>query len=186
MNLFYLDENPKRAASYMCNTHIVKMPTETAQMLNTALVLQGIPSPMRQTHANHPVAKWIRSSRENFEFGISICRAMINEYDRRYGIERGEPHGATLSMLVAEEAINKLKFTSKGFSIPPVCMPEEYIIMDKKGRPNTVASYRNFYAKGKSHLLKYKNCKPPIWLSDLPFVFYPEKNGYRLSWHSRW
>ena len=36
MNIFYLDRNPKQAAEWMIDKHIVKMPTESAQMLSTA------------------------------------------------------------------------------------------------------------------------------------------------------
>ena len=36
MNIFYLDKNPKIAAEMHCDKHVVKMITETAQLLSTA------------------------------------------------------------------------------------------------------------------------------------------------------
>ena len=33
MNIFYLDDCPRRAAEEQCDQHIVKMPLETAQIL---------------------------------------------------------------------------------------------------------------------------------------------------------
>ena len=36
MNIFYLDEDPKLAAIYQYNKHVVKMILESAQMLCTA------------------------------------------------------------------------------------------------------------------------------------------------------
>jgi hypothetical protein len=34
MNLFILDENPEVCATYHTDKHVVKMPTETAQMIS--------------------------------------------------------------------------------------------------------------------------------------------------------
>ena len=36
MNVFVLDKNPKKAAEYHCNKHVVKMILETCQMMTTA------------------------------------------------------------------------------------------------------------------------------------------------------
>jgi hypothetical protein len=36
MNIFYLDKDPKKAAQYSCDKHVVKMILESAQMLCTA------------------------------------------------------------------------------------------------------------------------------------------------------
>lgn len=35
MNIFYLDKDPRIAASYHCDKHVVKMVSETAQLLST-------------------------------------------------------------------------------------------------------------------------------------------------------
>ena len=35
MNIFALSRNPQEAAQQMLNKHVVKMPTETCQMLHT-------------------------------------------------------------------------------------------------------------------------------------------------------
>ena len=36
MNIFFLDENPQKAAQSLCDKHVVKMVLETAQMCSTA------------------------------------------------------------------------------------------------------------------------------------------------------
>lgn len=41
MNIFYLDRNPKLAAQYHCDRHVVKMILESAQLLCTALRLKA-------------------------------------------------------------------------------------------------------------------------------------------------
>lgn len=45
MNIFFLDKDPKLAAQYHVDRHVVKMPLESAQMLCTAIrVLGGTPT----------------------------------------------------------------------------------------------------------------------------------------------
>ena len=36
MNVFYTDPDPRLAAQYACDAHVVKMPTECVQMLVAA------------------------------------------------------------------------------------------------------------------------------------------------------
>ena len=42
MNIFILDKNPKIAAEYHCDKHVVKMILESAQMLSTTHWLQSL------------------------------------------------------------------------------------------------------------------------------------------------
>ena len=44
MNIFYLDECPKKAAELQYNKHVVKMILESAQMLCTAHHVHGDPN----------------------------------------------------------------------------------------------------------------------------------------------
>lgn len=51
MNIFYLSEDPAEAARFMVDRHIVKMPTESAQMLSTThRVLDGRISVFKYTN----------------------------------------------------------------------------------------------------------------------------------------
>ena len=58
MNIFILDKDPKTAAEYHCDKHVLKMILETAQMLCTAHWETGGQAPYRATHKNHPCTKW--------------------------------------------------------------------------------------------------------------------------------
>jgi len=87
MNIFALSKDPKEAAEQMIDKHIVKMPTETCQMLHTNILYlnylqqygeepqlkdlkafhQEIGSKlMKPAMLNHPSTIWARQSRENF------------------------------------------------------------------------------------------------------------------------
>ena len=68
MNIFYLDKNPLVAAIYHHDKHIVKMPTETAQILSTSLRLNGINSEFiyKKTHTKHKSVVWTTKNWDNF------------------------------------------------------------------------------------------------------------------------
>ena len=73
MNIFYLDKNPKLAAKYHCDKHIVKMIIEYAQILSTVHHLYNSPNEIlnkiyKKTHINHPCVKWAASNLENYNF----------------------------------------------------------------------------------------------------------------------
>lgn len=53
MNIFFLDGDPELAARYHCNKHVVKMVTETAQLLSTAhRLLDGTPTLVEWTQVD--------------------------------------------------------------------------------------------------------------------------------------
>lgn len=90
MNIFYLDQNPRKSAQAMTNKHIVKMILETAQLLSSAHhILDGEISPFKSvlykpTHKNHPSTIWTRESHENYEWLYEHFLELCNEYTRRY------------------------------------------------------------------------------------------------------
>lgn len=85
MNVFALDNNPKLAASFHNDKHAIKMVLETAQILCTTLNLNGIESPYKTTHKNHPCSIWVRSSVDNFLWTIELGTYLAEEYTKRYG-----------------------------------------------------------------------------------------------------
>jgi hypothetical protein len=82
MNIFFLSEDPYEAARMQVDKHVVKMILESAQLLSTAhRILDGDDQGVlpdfetrlfyRATHKNHPSAKWIRESVENYNWLVS-------------------------------------------------------------------------------------------------------------------
>ena len=86
MNIFFLDFNIEKCAQYHCDSHIVKMPLETAQLLCSVhhVLSSKIDIPYKLSHQNHPCAIWARTSLGNYKF---LCRLGIHlciEYTHRY------------------------------------------------------------------------------------------------------
>ena len=88
MNIFYLSNDPEKAAKMMYNKHVVKMILETAQLLCTAhIVHEGNNAnvPYKATHKNHPSAIWARQSADNYEWlyfhMLAHCFYQIAERD---------------------------------------------------------------------------------------------------------
>ena len=86
MNIFVLDKDATQAAYYMCDKHIVKMPTETMQMMCTNLDHLGYQGwlPMKPVMLNHPSTIWMRQSYGNWLWCIEHLESMLNNYTHTY------------------------------------------------------------------------------------------------------
>lgn len=155
MNIFFLDESPWRSAELMVDRHVVKMITETNQLLCSVFWLNNIPAPYKLTHKNHPSAIWTRNSKNNFEWLLEHLQALCYEYSYRYEkIHKGE---SLLNFYFENK--NRLNFQKEDFEFPPLAMKEEFKISK-----DHVLSYRNYYKFGKSHLHKWKKRGVPSWI----------------------
>lgn len=153
MNIFFLDRDPVAAASYHCDKHVVKMIVETAQLLSTALRLNGVDHDglYKKTHYNHPSAVWVRSSRKHYDWTLELFEALCTEYTMRYGKIHATDIKATLFTLFADS----IKGT--GWTDPPQCMPDQYKNKD------TVVAYRDYYIGEKRSFAKWKTNVPSWW-----------------------
>lgn len=87
MNVFYLHRNPKGAAAFLCDKHLIKMITESCQLLSTTYhILDDIHKSdvYKPVHINHPSAKWTRYSSLTFAWLLEHTDYMIQEYDFRF------------------------------------------------------------------------------------------------------
>lgn len=155
MNLFCLDLDPKLCAQAHVNRHVVKMPLETTQMLNQALIkrLPGYVPVYRPTHPHQPVTQWSHASRGNFnwmrDLGIELCL----EYTHRYGKRHKCQDILESFELLGRQAI----FPQEARTPFALCIDDEF-----KGS-NPVKSYRDFYRVKKAHLAEWKNRSRPEW-----------------------
>ena len=158
MNIFFLDKDPKTAAAYHCDKHVVKMETEYAQLLSTALHVSGSTTnsyTYKPTHENHPCSIWARQSLAHWKFLWLLGHHVGNEFTTRYG----KIHKAT-------RTIRNLpvpnRIPNKGWLCnPPLAMPEEYKC------ENAVEAYRAYYLKDKSRFATWKfTDAPPWWKED--------------------
>jgi hypothetical protein len=156
MNLFILSLDPVEAANDQCDKHVVKMVTETAQILCTVLQSMGVTHRLlyRQTHTKHPVVLWVAESRENYNWTIVHGLALAAEYHSRYG----RPHKSERVIWLAKSLGDSLEFKSDSFTTPEACMPGYC-----KVEGDIVASYRRFYKLEKRRFAKWAYCKEPDW-----------------------
>jgi len=154
MNIFILSEDPIQAAQYQCNKHVIKMIVESAQLLCTALILQGHTAiPYKATHKNHPCAIWARECSANMQWllvhGLELCA----EYTRRY-------HKAHRTQAVLEK-VGELVPIAKWQEHTPfvLAMPDQYKQND------AVTAYRAYYLGEKAEIAQWepRSVKPDWW-----------------------
>lgn len=182
MNIFFLDRDPAICASYHCDKHVVKMATEYAQILSTAVRLKyGQPGNLPKGdksiryqwclpgesavcrhdiclvgHRGNRFVEWAGSSRANFGWLLELMEVILLEYTKVYSRE----HGAAKYARALHEWYYSPPPLGEVMSDPPLCeMPASYIV---PGDP--VASYRNYYRFSKIALARYKNRPWPEWL----------------------
>jgi hypothetical protein len=150
MNIFILDEDPKIAASYLIDKHIVKMTLETAQILCTVSNLKGFPAPYKSTHISHPTVKWTSLSSANWNWlcihGLSISEEYTKRYNKIHKCQSiiEDLHRSTLTIWKDD-----LHYSQHSGFVQ--CMPEKY------KQNNAIEAYRSYYRGEKKSFAKWKS-----------------------------
>lgn len=178
MNIFYIETDPYKAAQSMVDRHVVKMVLETSQLLSTAhRLLDGeeyvgqsktgrkakrwrLPDEREDvlysaTHINHPSAVWCRQTNNNYTWLYCHFEGLLNEYTYRYGKTHkcANPNfAAALSQVPNNIPVGPLT------PVTPAMLDEYKVGVD------SLASYRNYYKVGKTHLHKYTKREMPEWM----------------------
>ncbi len=143
MNIFYLHNNPIKAAKFQYNKHVVKMILESAQMLCSAHHHYGNGDnvPYRKTHYNHPSTKWVRENAKHYKWLYEHMLALGREYTKRYGREH-------LTITKCMDSLNELppNIPDLPFEQPPQAMPSKY-----KDECSIIA-YWKYYKGEKQHI----------------------------------
>lgn len=178
MNIFYLDKDPKLAAQYHCDKHVVKMILESAQLLSTAhRVLDGVQgiyvSPgnrkikcwtlpddredllYKAAHYNHPCAVWVRQGFYNYHWLFELFNALCKEYNTRYKKVHTSQTKLIDVLAFAPDNIPVIAFTD-----PPQAM-DQYPQCKVPG--DTVQAYRNYYKEIKSEIAEWRYSPKPYW-----------------------
>ena len=192
MNIFALSESPSQSAKEMLDKHIVKMPTETCQMLHTNILyfhyvsIYGVKPTlaelkefhdflnsklMKPAMLNHPSTIWARQSFANlewlFEHGLSLCE----EYTHRYGKKHGS-HQRIMDCYAFDDRALQHKYPHSGLTPVTIAMDNSYRLdLDKYSQQNpnwtgwdfVIASYRHYYLEGKWQFAEWKTTKPEWW-----------------------
>ncbi len=111
MQLFILSEQAEEAATLLDDKRTVKMVTETAQIISSALWLTGQTGFYKLTHANHPIVKWAAADTRNLAWAVRYFKAICEEYTRRYGRQhKCEQYLSLLTNWLTTEYQQPIKF----------------------------------------------------------------------------
>lgn len=170
MNLFLLSLDRKQCVRWYADKHIVKMILELAQLLYGVWGVSEHPDwrqmapegGYKTTHINHPIAVWMRQSKNNYNFAASYAYPMLEEYTRRYGKIHGcQKHLywliTNVPPMLPDEPLTQM----------PQAMPDEYKVRDRCGTmEDTILAYKAYYIgfKVKNIKITYTNTEWPEWL----------------------
>lgn len=177
MNIFFLSYLVEEAARAHFNKHVVKMISETHQLLSAAhWVLDAasaaqLPAGVlcKLTHHNHPCAVWARAHSNNYQWLVSLGIALCAEYTRRFATaKRPAPQHACekpLRMLQQHQphftAHADAVLNQHGLTEPAQCMPVQYRVPG-----DAVASYRAYLQGEKQHLRWWRPSGTPVTHDD--------------------
>lgn len=183
MNIFYLDDDPKKCAEMHCDKHVVKMIIEYAQLMSTAhRVLDGQQDIEQRYVQGSLPARWRKVKiwqHPDKEMHFYLMRAShINHPSAVWTRDNEENYQWLYQMWIhlldeytyrykkihACQKYNKYLITSpknisKGkFYSPPPAMPDECKI------PNdSISSYHKYYIEKKNHFAKWTKREVPYW-----------------------
>lgn len=156
MNIFVLHQSPRLCAQWHCDTHVVKMILETAQLLYSVWWIthpDEIPEgAYKLSHKNHPCAIWARQSVQNYRWLCMLGQWLCHEYTYRYGkIHKTHAH---------------IEWLTDHIPLLPLigCTPFVLAMPDQYKDENPILSYRTFYAESKCKergIVSYTRRPPP-------------------------
>jgi len=159
MNIFILDLDPRKAAQMMCDKHILSQMKESAQLLCSPF--EPGAAPYRRTHYNHPCAKWVRESEDNFNWLFDHAHELNREYTKRYsfskiGLDISHKSWEVCSWALSN--VDKIMFPKKDLTPFAQAMPEECRRLD------VVEAYRTYYLTHKRDIAKWdRGTSAPDW-----------------------
>ncbi len=154
MNIFVLDEDPRQAARYLCDSHCVKMVLESAQLMAAVANIPEIARP--DSVARHPCALWAGATRSNYDWLYEHWDENLREYTRRYRkshfYERYRP-------LIWEGR----------FRIPdgPMTPHAQAMPWWIRCEGDAVTAYRIYYAVEKARLARWRHGETPAWFEEM-------------------
>ena len=185
MNIFALSRSPQESARQMLDKHIVKMPTETCQMLHTNIVYmqyvhtygkepqlkdlkafhQEIGSElMKPAMLNHPSTIWARQSLDNFDWllyhGVSLCGEYTHRYEKEHGTQK-----RIVDCGLYREFIENHNYPLDELTPVSIAMDDMYRIENTFDDEwdFVIESYRHYYLEGKWRFAEWRKARRPEW-----------------------
>jgi hypothetical protein len=164
VNIFAVSNNPLIAACQLPDKLVVKMPTESIQLLtpwafnvhNAYIQKPDGTNYGTKGFAHHPCAKWLYESPANVVWLLEHAQAMSEEYTARYH----KQHGVDYALLQLEDLIKYHYPETDSFDHTEFvqAMPDEFKI---QGDP--VQAYRNYINGYKGYAVWAYSEKPEWW-----------------------
>lgn len=166
MNIFAVNEDPRLAARDLPDKLVVKMPTESLQLLTPwAFNTHGVYTrkPDGTTYgikgfAHHPCAKWLYESPSNVHWLLEHAFGMADEYWQRYNKDHGTLCGLNQIRTLVYKEHNKEY--SRDHTEFVQAMPDEFKIPG-----DAVTAYRN-YINGYKGYAEWRYSKKPDWWEE--------------------
>jgi hypothetical protein len=166
MNIFAVNDDPRLAACDLPDKLVVKMPTESIQLLTPwAFNAHGAYTQKPdgtnygiKGYAHHPCAKWLYESPANVWWLFHHAVFMANEYERRYNKIHGVSYALDqLGYLLLEKHNEHDWHTHTEFV---QAMPDEF-----KVDGDAVTAYRN-YINGYKGYAEWRYSEKPYWWDE--------------------
>jgi len=169
MNIFLLHPNARKCAQMHCDKHVIKMILEHTQLMYTAVhvtcpeYIEHIENinkvkAYKKTHQNHPCAKWVRQSKNNFMWLLLMTWWLVKEKQFRWGGDHK-----------CRRHLRGLLWAAKNITFPQV-KQTQWAIANPYKSMEPVESYRKYYIYDKQHILKWTKRDVPDFI--LKFEYY--------------
>ena len=185
MNIFALSKCPTESAQQMIDKHVIKMPTETCQMLHTNILCmqyvqehgkepqlkdlkafhQEIGSElMKPAMLNHPSTIWARQSLDNFDWllyhGVSLCGEYTHRYEKEHGTQK-----RIVDCGLYREFIENHNYPLDELTPVSIAMDDMYRIENTFDDEwdFVIESYRHYYLEGKWRFAEWRKDRRPEW-----------------------
>lgn len=176
MNIFILshqtdfDLHIKEQARSHCDKHVIKMITESVQMLSTALVqatdkrilaLPQLPA-TAAAYAKHPCTLWTGASLHNFVYLAHLALALCDEKLHRWPLNGAHIYHPWIKHLC--EALPSYWEVPDSFPIAIPDNPQATKLTGVNVNLQTAADlYQRHYATHKASFASWKNRAMPVW-----------------------
>ena len=186
MNIFALSECPVESAQQMIDKLIVKMPTESCQMLHTNILYMYYVSEfnsepslkelkafhkaikshlMKPAMLNHPSTIWARESLDNFNWLLAHGKALCEEYSFRYSKRHGS-HDRIRDVDDYGKLLRSHNFPCEELTPVSIAMDDKYKLNPNGSNHSwgfVTIQYRHYYIEGKWRFASWKKNRTPKW-----------------------
>lgn len=140
-----------------CNKHVVKMVTETAQLLATCFPNGSLR--FWHTHFGHRCGRWVRSSLSNYKWLLLHGIELADEYTRRYGKVHGSADVLDACLFMTPD------IPDVGLTPFARAIKEPWATLT--AQDDVVTAYRKYYVGDKSGFARWApRARAPDWWPD--------------------